>query len=219
MRTAEDVLVTRHPTPGLVRSLDVAAKTLLLLMLLSALLRPDVGNLEDKAAAARAIGYPMLAFAVPAVWWFAWRDRASFPWLADLLISITCFSDILGNRMDLYDTIVWFDDWMHFMNVGLISAAVVLLTLHRSSGMGAILERALAVGMTGAVLWELAEYVAFISRHGERFDAYADTLGDLALGGLGAVAGALLVHLAWRRGHLRTVAPQLETRADLTEVR
>ena len=35
------------------------------------------------------------------------------PWLPDLLITITCFTDILGNRMDLYDTVVWFDDWMH----------------------------------------------------------------------------------------------------------
>jgi hypothetical protein len=36
----------------------------------------------------------------------------------DLLITLTCFTDIMGNRMDLYDTVVWFDDWMHFSTPG-----------------------------------------------------------------------------------------------------
>ncbi|WP_122819115.1 hypothetical protein [Nocardioides pantholopis] len=212
MSALDEVVETRHPVPGIIRTANVAAKTLLVLMLTVAFVSPEHLNLEDKAATARAIGYPIFAFTVPAVWWFAWRDRASFPWLADLLVTITCFTDILGNGMDLYDKIVWFDDWIHFMNIGLLAGAVLLLTLHRSAGFGAALERALAFGMTGAVAWELAEYVAFVSQHSERFEAYADTLGDLALGGLGAVLAAVVVHASWRSGRLRTVAPQLEHR-------
>jgi len=207
-----DVAV-RYPIPGLVRSLDVTAKSLLVLLLALALAYPELGHMQDKAAGLRAVSYPMLAFTVPAIWYLYWRDRASFPWLADLLVTITCFTDTLGNRMDLYDTVVWFDDWMHFMNTGLLAAAVILLTLPRTSSFAATLERALAFGVTAAVAWELAEYFAFISKSAERHSAYTDTLGDLALGSLGAVLAAIVIHASWRRGHLRTVAPQLEARA------
>src|SRR3546814_7501335 len=99
----------------------------MLLMLFMTLMNPEIGNMADKGAEARAIGYPLASFAIPAIWYLFWRDRASFPWLADLFVTITCFTDILGNRMDLYDTIVWFDDWMHLMNTGLLTAAVILL--------------------------------------------------------------------------------------------
>jgi hypothetical protein len=203
-------VVVRYSTPGLTRTLDVSAKTLLVLLLGLALAYPDLGHMKDKAAGLRAVGYPLLAFAVPAIWWLNWRDRASFPWLADLMVTLSCFTDTLGNRMDLYDTIVWFDDWMHFMNTGLLTAAVILLTMPRSATLGATMERALAFGMSAAVVWELAEYFAFISKSAERPGAYPDTLGDLTLGGMGAVVAALLIHAAWRAGRLRSVAPQLE---------
>ena len=208
-----DVAVVRHPTPGLAMTLEVAAKALLVMLLGLAITYPELGNMQEKAAGLRAVAYPMLAFTVPAIWYSRWRERASFPWVADLLVTITCFTDVLGNRMDLYDTIVWFDDWMHFMNTGLLAAAVVLLTLHRTSSFGATLERALAFGVTAAVSWELAEYFAFISKSAERHSAYTDTLGDLALGTLGAVVAAVVIHLAWRNGKLTSVAPQLESSA------
>jgi hypothetical protein len=208
-------VVVRHPTPSLTRTVDVSAKAFLVLLLVFALAYPDLGHMKGKAAGLRAVGYPMLAFAVPAIWWLNWRDRASFPWLADLMVTISCFSDTLGNRMNLYDTIVWFDDFMHFMNTGLLTGAVILLTMHRTSTLSATMERALAFGMTAAVAWELAEYFAFISRSAERHSAYTDTLGDLTLGGMGAVVAALLLQTAWRTGRLRSVAPQLEGRSAL----
>jgi predicted anti-sigma-YlaC factor YlaD len=168
--------------------------------------------MEGEAAGLRTVAYPVLAFTVPVIWWVAWRDRASFPWLADLLVTITCFSDILGNRMDLYDTIVWFDDWMHFMNTGLLAAAVILLTLHRSSTLAATLDRALAFGVTSAVMWEIAEYFAFIGGSSERQHAYADTLGDLGLGTLGVITAAMVIHILWQNGSLSSAAPQLDSR-------
>ena len=200
----------RHTTPGLVAGVDVMAKGGLVLLLFLSLLFPHLGNVEDKAAGLRAVAYPVLAFTVPLVWWVFWRERASFPWVADLLVTSTCFTDTLGNRMDLYDSVVWFDDWMHFMNTGLLAAAVVLLTLRHSSTLGAIFERSMAFGVTAAVGWEIAEYFAFISKSSERRHAYTDTLGDLALGSLGAAVAAFGVHRLWRSGRLRSAAPQLE---------
>jgi hypothetical protein len=192
--------------PSLVRTLDVVAKAALVLLLISALMLPDLGNMRDKAAGLRAIGYPLLAFLIPLGWWMFWKDRSPFPWLADLMVTVTCFTDLLGNRLDLYDSVVWFDDWMHLMNTGLLAAAAVLLTLPATSRRGEVVERALAVGVTGAVAWELGEYFAFVTRSSERTHAYADTLGDLALGTGGAVLAAFVVHAGWRHGRLAAAA-------------
>lgn len=205
-------LALRHPTPSLVRSLDVGAKAGLVLLLYIAVAHPDVGHMQGKAADLRAVAYPMLAFTVPVIWFLHWRERASFPWVADLLVTITCFTDTLGNRMDLYDSVIWFDDWMHFMNTGLLTAAAIMLTMHRSSSLGATVERALAFGVTAAVGWEIAEYFAFLSKSSERAGAYADTLGDLTLGSLGSIVAAVMIHALWQQGRLAPSAPQLEPR-------
>jgi len=209
-----EAAIVRYPTPALTCAADVTAKLVLVWMLANALIDPDTANLRDKGAEARAVAYPLLAFTVPAIWLLWWKERASFPWAADLMVTVTCFTDILGNRMDLYDTVWWFDDWMHFMNTGLIAGAVVLLTLHRSSTLLRCLERALAVGATSAILWELGEYWAFIRGGTEREFAYTDTLGDLALGTLGSALTAAAIVLLWRRGLLVGAAPHLDRAAD-----
>jgi hypothetical protein len=203
------VAVAARPTTGLVRGLDVTAKAALVLLLVSALVHPDLGNMRDKAAGLRAVSYPLLSFTVPALWFLFWRERAPFPWVADLLVTLTCFTDTLGNRMDLYDTLVWFDDWMHFANTGLLTAAVIMLTLPATAPLAAILERALAFGVTAAVGWEIAEYLAFLSRSTELPHAYADTLGDLGLGTMGALTAAVTVHALRQRGRLSQERPLL----------
>jgi hypothetical protein len=175
---------------GVVRGLNVTAKAGLVLLVLAALAYPDASHLRDKAAGLRAVGYPLFAFALPVVWLVFWRDRG-FAWLADLFVTLTCFSDFLGNRLNLYDTVIWFDDFMHFANTGLLAAAVLLLTTSSGARFSALVERALAFGVTAALAWEIAEYFAFMQVSSELPDAYADTLGDLALGALGTLAAAV----------------------------
>jgi hypothetical protein len=51
-----------------------------------------------------------------------------------------------------------------------------------------------------AVVWELAEYVAFVPNSPEAATAYADTLGDLALGLLGGAVAAVGVSRLPGRG-------------------
>jgi hypothetical protein len=109
--------------------------------------------------------------------------------------------------MDLYDTVLWFDDLMHLMNTGLLAAAFILLTLPRDGTFGRVLERGLAFGATAAIAWEVAEFFAFISRSTEREFAYADTLGDLSIGTAGAVVAAVVIHRSWQRGRLLDPAP------------
>ncbi|MDO9497682.1 MAG: hypothetical protein Q7J48_18415 [Nocardioides sp.] len=187
-----------HPGLVLVRFLDIAAKVVLLLLLALVAVNPEWGNLEGKAPVTRAITYPMFAFILPVVWVAFLRARRPFPWVADLLVTLACFSDILGNRLDLYDQITWFDDWMHFMDTGLVSAAVVILTLDHTATLAAVVERAIAVALTASLAWELFEYFSFVTRSSELTWAYADTLGDLTLGWLGSVLAALLIHATWR---------------------
>jgi hypothetical protein len=194
-----EVLAVRPSAPSALRAANIGAKAALLVLLLLAMLYPESGHMRDKAAGLRALGYPLLAFAVPGLWWTLWKDRIAFPRMADLLVTLTCFTDVLGNRMDLYDSIVWFDDWMHFMNTGLLVVAVLLLTLDRGVSRLRLLERGLAFGATAAIAWELAEYAAFISTSTEKQFAYEDTLGDLGLGLLGAVVASLAVHAVWSR--------------------
>ena len=199
--------------PALTRTalvIDVVAKVGLVVLLVVAVAYPDLGNVRGKAAGLRAVAYPLGALVVPVVWWLLWRRRP-FPWLGDVLVTLPWFTDTLGNRLNLFDTVDFFDDWMHFMNWALLTAGVLVLTLPATTRLQAVVERALAFGVTVALGWELAEYVAFIRTSPELDTAYTDTLGDLSMGSLGAIVAALAIGLLWHRGALHT-SPHLASR-------
>ena len=155
------------------------------------------GNLqqfEGKAFGARLVAYPVMMLFVPAVWWLVHRGRrAEVPWVAFALVMAPFLIDVTGNTLDLYDSVTWWDDANHFVNWVLLCGGLGLLLLH---GIEVPWARVLLVTGLGAVLaigWELGEWYTFI-RHGtELGTAYQDTLGDEALGTLGAlVAGVAL---------------------------
>lgn len=186
-----------HWPTEVVAAVDVAVKVLLGVSVVAVVIDPTWGNLEGKAPVARALIYPLPALALVVVWPLWVRDRP-FPWLADLLLTLTGFSDILGNRLDLYDEIAWFDDWIHFMNNGLVGAAILLLTTAATATFMTLIARSLAFTLTMSLAWELWEYLTFLTRHSEAATAYQDTLADLALGWLGAVSASVVL-FAWRR--------------------
>jgi hypothetical protein len=63
-------------------------------------------------------------------------------------------------------------------------------------------------GAVTALLWELAEYLAFIrTNEDELATAYTDTLGDMTLGTLGSVVAAVVIGLWLRRGATPRAAP------------
>jgi hypothetical protein len=51
------------------------------------------------------------------------------------------------------------------------------------------------LGAIAAIAWEMLEFITFIPGSPEAATAYQDTLGDLALGLLGALVGASIA--AW----------------------
>jgi hypothetical protein len=175
--------------------IDLALKAALLGLLLLAVLKPDLPQFEDKSMTGRALAYPFSAFVVPLVWWLLrrrGRGPAEYPYLLDILLVLPFLIDTLGNALDLYDTISWWDDANHFVNWGLLTAAFGQFLL--LFPLGRVVTAGLAIGFGGvtAILWEFAEYFTFIRGSAEEVTAYTDTLGDMALGLSGSVVAALI---------------------------
>ncbi len=181
-----------------VKVANLAVKVGLVVLILVALANPDLGGVKAKAGGSRAVVYPLAMLLVPAIWWLFYRAK-SFPWLGDLLLCLPWFTDTLGNRLNLYDSISWFDDWMHFMNWGFLTAGFLVITLPRGLPWWRAVERGLAFGMTTAALWEIAEYLTFIRWSPELATAYEDTLGDLVLDMTGTLVAVFLVWAFRRR--------------------
>jgi len=157
-----------------------------------------------KGFGARLVAYPLLMLLVPAVWALRRRQRGGvspLPWAGFALIMAPFLIDVTGNTLNLYDSLAWWDDANHLVNWFLLCAGIgVLLLPARISPPWALGWLVTGIGAVLAVGWELAEWYTFI-RHGtELATAYEDTLGDEALGTLGAaLAGALVVRVSCRR--------------------
>jgi len=117
-----------------------------------------------------------------------------------------------AGALDLYQRISWLDVVMHLVVTGLV-AAVAHLVVARVTG--AVVDPVLpaaprvrvgSVGVTTAlglglsVLWEVGEYLGNTYIDASIHVAYRDTIGDMALGGLGSLAAGLLLVRAGRRG-------------------
>ena len=179
---------------------DAAIKAATLGLLLLAVLAPNLPQFQGKAFAGRAIAYPIALAVVPVAWWWLGRGRVRFPIMTDILLGLPFLIDMAGNALNLYDTIEWWDDANHLGNWALHTSAIVLLVRGRLAPVAAV-AAGLAWAATTAILWELAEYVAFVPNSPEAATAYADTLGDLALGLIGgAVASIMLAWWSSRRG-------------------
>jgi hypothetical protein len=190
-------VVVRHH-PHLPMALVLTGKLLLMVVVVRIVLDPTWAHLDGKAPFARAVMYPLWISAVP-VYWAVFHRSTAFPWLADVLVTLTCVTDLVGNRLDLYNSVEWFDDAMHVLNAALVSAGLVLLTVPRSSRLPEIAHAAVSIGLTASLVWELFEYATFLTRSTEWTTAYSDTIGDLALGWVGSALAAVVLVTAWRR--------------------
>jgi len=164
---------------------------------------PGIERFADKAFGARLVAYPLLMLLAPALWWLTARrrDRAvAPPYGAFTLVMLPFLVDVTGNSLDLYDSIVWWDDFNHWINWLLLLSGIGLLVAGNVRPDWALVLLVAGLGAILAIGWELGEWWTFI-RHGTEIDtAYEDTLGDLSLGTLGALcAGGILL---WRRRSL-----------------
>ena len=146
---------------------------------------------EGKAFLWRLLTYPVAALVVP-VSWAALGRTVGYPYAVDLLLTLPFLIDTTGNALDLYDSIWWWDDANHLVNWALLCGAVGALAWRNRTRSWETLAFVIGFGAVTAILWEIAEYVAFIRNSPELTAAYTDTLGDLSLG----LTGSLLAGLA-----------------------
>jgi hypothetical protein len=161
---------------------------------------PHLPQFEGKAMGGRAAAYPVATLIVPIAWWLVRRLRdVRYPYAVDILVVLPFFIDTLGNALDLYDSIDWWDDANHFVNWAILTGGFAALMLRTRLWPWPVFGLVVGFGATTAVVWELLEYVTFIRNSPELKTAYHDTLGDLTLGLSGSIVSAAIAAFAVRR--------------------
>jgi hypothetical protein len=154
---------------------------------------------EEKGFGWRLLWYPAAVLALP-VLWKVLKKQGPYPYLADALITFPFFVDVMGNVLNLYDTIDWWDDANHFANWLFLSLGIGVLLLRTRLEPWVLAGLVLAFGATAAILWELGEYATFIRTNEDEFDtAYTDTLGDLTFDLVATLIAAGVTYAAARR--------------------
>ncbi len=186
--------------------LNYAAKAALGLLLLHALFFPELSQYQGKGIGWRLLLYPLSGLLVPIVYALS-RKRRPYPHLIDLFVILPFLIDTAGNAANFYDTLMWWDDVMHFVTwVPWVVAFGLALQLNRKLSRLNVAMLTVGFGATTHVIWELLEYVAFIKDNpNELSSAYTDTMGDLTFSLCGSIFGALLVStVLW---HVQSTEP------------
>lgn len=176
------------------------------MLLVYAVLRPDLPQFEGKAMGVRLVTYGVPILLVPLVWLALGTKRRTrpYPHGLDLCLVLPFLFDTAANALDLFDRIGWFDDAMHLVNwVPWVVAFGLVLHYAPALPRWAHFGLVLGFGAVTHIMWELGEYVAFIRNSPELATAYTDTLGDLLLSLVGSVIGSALVITAlWGTGRV-----------------
>lgn len=120
----------------------------------------------------------------------------------DLAIGVTVLVAAASNVFDLYRSVPGWDLVVHFVCTGAIAATgyLVLARLRIVSAQDSPeFRRRIPVvlctilGLAVSAVWEMIEWAGRTFVTDEIFVTYEDTIGDMALGGLGALAAGVLV--------------------------
>ena len=141
----------------------------------------------------------VLAFAFPGL--LAPRFVGVRSWF-DILTCVVVLVAAWSNVFDLYSRIAWWDLVVHFVCTGVLAALAYLalarlgiVVAARSPGYtratGIILTT--AIGLAVSALWEMVEWVGYTYISDKIFVTYDDTIGDMAVGGFGALVAGLLL--------------------------
>lgn len=176
--------------------INFAVKIALILLLLFAVLNPEMEQFQGKAMNARALFYPLSTVLVPLGWWVLAHRRNRgypYPYVLDILVVLPLLIDTAGNAANLYDSITWWDDLMHFVNWGILTLAFGQVLLWFPLGRFNIASLMLGFAAFTAYIWEVLEYITFVRNSAELETAYTDTLGDTGLALIGAAVSSLFV--------------------------
>ena len=165
--------------------------------LLAGLLFPDIPGVAGKGWPERCIGYPVSALLVPAIWVLRGRRgqlarRGRYPYLADALLVVPFVLDLLGNLVNLFDTVEQFDDVLHFVNWTFLVAALVLFMAPAGLERWNLALMGSGFGALAIVAWEGVEWIIQEMGTTGLQLTYDDTVGDLVLSTAGGMLGALV---------------------------
>nr|WP_216841419.1 hypothetical protein [Clavibacter michiganensis] len=180
-----------------------------------AFLQPPHGITAVLADVVRVIGLATFLFSV-----FAWTGTTSAMFALALLglvaprflgarpgldlgIGITTLVSAASNRLDLYEALPWWDIPAHLVTTAALAALVILL----ADRAGVVVDRrplplgilSLTVGLALSALWELGEWAGQAWLDPAILTGYDDTIGDMAVGGLGALVIAPLMPMLLAR--------------------
>lgn len=174
---------------------NVMLKITLLILVIHALLFNELTQYRAKAFGIRIVAYPILATASFIVYQLVLRNKKlPYPILIDLCLTIVVVADFAGNTLNLYDSIAWWDDAMHFLITIPWAVAGGALLTQRYADISLRFLLTLGYGAVTHVLWEIFEYLSFVrSNSNEYSSAYKDTVGDLVMSLGGTFIGALVV--------------------------
>lgn len=190
------------------RRLLFAVKGALIACLLAGLIFPGIPGVEGKGWPERAVGYPISLLIVPLVWRLRGR-RVSYPHLADALFVTPFVLDLLGNLVNLFDTIDQFDDFLHFANWTFLVAAFVMFLRPYVLVRWNLVMLGSGLGAIAIVAWEGVEWVIQEMGTTGLQLTYDDTVGDLILSTSGGILGAALAAVALtRRSDSDQTAPE-----------
>jgi hypothetical protein len=181
-----------------------ALKLALVCLLLLPLVRPGMEQYDGKGMNWRVLVFPIAALIIPTLWRLT-GSRPPYPYLADNLIVLPPLLDVLWNTLDTYDRVSWWDDVNHLVNSAIFAAVIGLWAARYPLGSVARFGLALGLGMTLQVLWEIGEYLTFLTQTADSADLYADTISDLAFDLVGSLAGA-----AYALAAMRATEPETE---------
>ena len=120
----------------------------------------------------------------------------------DLLASVTILVAAWSNVFDLYTRIAWWDVVIHLVCTGVLAALVYVLCASAGivaapgtpsfTGRAAVVL-ATAFGLALSAVWEMIEWLGKTFVTDEIFVTYGDTIGDMAVGGVGALLAGFLL--------------------------
>lgn len=144
----------------------------------------------------------VLALVLPGLLWL--RALGLAPWF-DIVSGVVLLVAAWSNVLELYARIGWWDLAVHFACTGVLAAMTYLSLCRagvvvppaepRTARLSAVLITA-SLGLALSAVWEMVEWVGHTFISAEIYVEYGDTIGDMAVGGVGAVAAGILIAYA-----------------------
>jgi hypothetical protein len=147
----------------------------------------------------------ILAFALPAL--VAGRFLG-VPSGFDVIFCVTVLVAAWSNVVDLYRTVPGWDVVIHLVFTAVLAPMVYLLlaqvkvlprldeaTLQRRT----VIVQFFSLGLALSALWEMVEWIGFVWITDDIYVEYHDTIGDMAVGGLGALVAGVVVAVRMSR--------------------